>query len=45
MQAVHGLTKGFGGFTAVNQVSSELQHGETLGLIGPNGSGEGTTLE
>ena len=44
MLAVRALTKQFGGFTAVNQISFELQKGEILGLIGPNGSGKSTTF-
>ena len=44
MLKVAGLTKRFGGFTAVNQVSFELAEGEILGLIGPNGSGKSTTF-
>ena len=42
MLAVHGLTKRFGGFTAVDHVSFAVQKGEILGLIGPNGSGKST---
>ncbi len=44
MLSVKGLTKRFGGFTAVNAVSFELEQGEILGLIGPNGSGKSTTF-
>ena len=44
MLSVSGLTKTFGGFTAVNRISFEVTRGEILGLIGPNGSGKSTTF-
>ena len=42
--SVSGLTRRFGGFTAVQKVSFALEQGEILGLIGPNGSGKSTTF-
>lgn len=38
------LTKRFGDFTAVDAVSFEVQAGEVLGYLGPNGSGKTTTM-
>ena len=44
MLEVAGLTKRFGGFLAVNDISFAVRRGEILGLIGPNGSGKTTTF-
>ena len=41
---VDGLTKKFGGFTAVDHISFTVQPGEVLGYLGPNGSGKTTTI-
>jgi len=39
-----GLTKRFGDFTAVDNVSFRIRAGEVLGYLGPNGSGKTTTI-
>ncbi len=41
---VLGLTKKFGDFVAVNNISFEVQRGEIFGFLGPNGAGKTTTI-
>jgi ABC-2 type transport system ATP-binding protein len=44
--AIHteNLTRRFGTFTAVDHLNFELQSGQVLGYLGPNGSGKTTTI-
>ncbi|HVU24041.1 MAG TPA: ABC transporter ATP-binding protein [Opitutus sp.] len=44
MIEVTGLTKRYGDFTAVRDLSFTVRPGEVLGLVGPNGAGKTTTL-
>jgi len=41
---VRGLSKRFGGLTAVSALDFEVREGEILGMIGPNGAGKSTTF-
>lgn len=45
MIQVDHLTKRFGKFTAVNDISFEVRRGEVFALLGPNGSGKTTTMK
>jgi ABC-2 type transport system ATP-binding protein len=44
MIEIRGLTKRYGEFTAVHDLSFLVQPGEVMGLVGPNGAGKTTTL-
>ncbi len=41
---VDAVTKRFGGFVALSEVSLTVRSGERLGIIGPNGSGKTTLI-
>jgi ABC-2 type transport system ATP-binding protein len=44
MITAEGLTKIFGGFTAIEDVSFQVARGEIVGFLGPNGAGKTTTM-
>ena len=44
MIEVKNLTKKYGDFTAVDNISFTIQEGEIVGLLGPNGAGKSTTM-
>lgn len=44
MIQVENITKKYGSFTAVNDISFEIEEGEIVGFLGPNGAGKSTTM-
>ena len=45
MIKVSNLTKKFGHFIAVSDLSFTVEAGEVLGFLGPNGAGKSTTMK
>lgn len=44
MIEVKNVTKKYGNFTAVDNISFDVKDGEIVGLLGPNGAGKSTTM-
>ena len=42
---VHGLTRRFGGFTAVDAITFHVERGEVFGFLGANGAGKTTAIK
>ncbi|MBV9905554.1 MAG: ATP-binding cassette domain-containing protein, partial [Alphaproteobacteria bacterium] len=45
MIEIEGLTKRFGPYTAVANLTLTVRKGEVLGFLGPNGAGKSTTMK
>ncbi len=44
MIEITNVTKKYGNFTAVDDISFNIQNGEIIGFLGPNGAGKSTTM-
>ena len=44
MIQIENITKKYGSFTAVNNISFKIEEGEIVGFLGPNGAGKSTTM-
>ena len=44
MIQVKNVTKKYGSFKAVDDISFEVKDGEVVGFLGPNGAGKSTTM-
>ena len=45
MIEINNLTKNFGQFTAIDDLTFTVKEGEVLGFLGPNGAGKSTTMK